>query len=116
MYGTRFFNNYLLVQIKDTEGTFWGYQKIFEDGKKLFLTGQKKKGCFYSVGQDTTERIYICEGFATAVTIHKATDCYTVAAWDCGNLVSVAKEIRRKYKQAKIIICADDDRKNPSQM
>ena len=51
----------------------------------------------------------IAEGFATAASIHEATGLPVVIAFNCGNLVSVAKAIRAWLPPARIVIAADDD-------
>ncbi|MCM1223460.1 MAG: AAA family ATPase, partial [Lachnospiraceae bacterium] len=98
----------LVVPLYDITGKLWTLQHIAPDGEKRFLPGGRKKGCFCPFG-DTTDTIVVCEGFATASSIHAATGFYTVAAMDAGNLLPVASEIRRKYPTAKLIIAADND-------
>lgn len=98
----------LVVPLYDSAGKLWSLQHINPDGEKRFLPGGRKKGCFCPFG-DETDTIVICEGFATAASIHAATGFYTVAAMDAGNLSPVACEIRNKHPKAKIIIAADND-------
>lgn len=105
----------LLVPVKDINGSITGLQFINEDGEKKFLTGSKIDGCFHQIGEIETE-VLICEGFATGATLHKATGKPVVIAFNAGNLVAVAKEIRSQYPDISISICGDDDRfteKNP---
>jgi putative DNA primase/helicase len=79
---------------------------------KDFLPGGKKRGCFYAIGRPSTEAtptVVICEGYATAASIHEATGYPVVMAFDAGNLGPVAERIRSKYPAARIIIAADND-------
>lgn len=114
--GAKIKNDVVVVPVRDVEGKLWGLQKIFPDGKKLFMAGTKKKGNFHVLRgpKPITECsvIYICEGFATAGTIHKATGETVVVAFDSGNLEPVCKTIRRHCPNAGIIVCGDDDRGN----
>jgi len=98
----------LVVPLYDSAGELWTLQYIRPDGEKRFLAGGRKQGCFCPFG-DETETIVVCEGFATAASIHAATGFYTVAAMDAGNLSPVACEIRSKHPKAKLIIAADND-------
>lgn len=92
-------------------GKLWTYQRITQDGDKLFLTGGKKQGCFFPMTAASEDKgvILITEGFATAASVREATGLPTLAAFDAGNLLPVAKDMRSKYPESKIIICADND-------
>lgn len=52
----------------------------------------------------------VSEGYATAATLAEAFGHTTVAAFDSGNLMSVAKALHQKYPGKPIIIAGDDDR------
>ncbi len=100
----------LLVPLTDVEGNWSSLQFIAHDGSKRFLTGGRKRGLFYAIGDiDPNEEIFICEGFATTATVREAAKKAAIVAFDCGNLLPVAKELRAKYPRAKLIFCADDD-------
>jgi hypothetical protein len=62
---------------------------------------------------ETQNPIFISEGYATAASIHQATNSPVVVAFDCGNLKSVVQNLREKYPQARLVIAADDDRETP---
>lgn len=106
----------LLVPMRDINGRLWGIQQI-TNGKggnnKFFIMGQKKQGCFHMIPDDAdlsgTEPVYVCEGFATGVSIHLATQGVVVVAFDAGNLESVAQAIRKENPDKPMIICCDDD-------
>ena len=53
--------------------------------------------------------ILIGEGYATAATVHEATGLPTVMCVDSGNMAKVAKAIRSKYPNHRLMFCADDD-------
>jgi putative DNA primase/helicase len=53
--------------------------------------------------------VLICEGYATGASIHMATGLPVAIAFDCGNLQPVAEILHKRYRDARILICADDD-------
>lgn len=89
-------------------GRLVSVQFISEDGGKLYLKGAQKSGVCSFIGE-VTDTILICEGWATGATLHEATQLYVAVALDSGNLVHVAKEIRKQYPCARIVMCADND-------
>lgn len=96
------------------KGKIVSYQRIFPvrlpDGtNKRFLKGGHKKGCYHPIGNKGTGDLGICEGFATGASIHEATGDDVVVAFDAGNLLHVARAMREKYPNRKIILWADDD-------
>jgi putative DNA primase/helicase len=108
----------LVVPMRDTNGRLWGVQQITwrpdkNKSDKYFITGQRKQGCYLSIPEDadllSTEPVYLCEGFATGVSLHKATHQVVIVAFDAGNLLSVAQAIRAEAPDKPIIICGDDD-------
>lgn len=106
--GARQVDNMLLVPVWDIDGTLHGLQRIFPDGDKKFLLSTAKKGHFFTIGEPGDTNL-ICEGYATACTLHQTTGHFVIVAFDKGNLKSVAEVWRVKLPNAKIIICADDD-------
>lgn len=98
----------LLVPLYDMTGAMAGVQRISPDGSKRFPWGFAKKGCFAWL-EGAQETVLICEGYATACTLHAATGYAVVAALDAGNLPEVAPVIKQVLPQARIVICADND-------
>lgn len=110
--GTKVLGKLLLVPIRDAEGALRSLQVILSDGTKRFLKGGAIEGCFTWLrrGTETTPRIYLCEGLATGTTIHAATGCRPVAvAFSCGNLLPVARGLRKALPGGRFTICADND-------
>ena len=54
--------------------------------------------------------ILIGEGFATVASLVKETGAPGIVAFNAGNLLPVAKSMRRLNPHAEIVICGDDDR------
>jgi putative DNA primase/helicase len=110
--GARVHDGRLVIPIRNKDRELRSLQFIAADGKKLYLSGGEKKGCYFSVGKPAGV-ICIGEGFATMATVQEATGHACVVAFDCGNLEPVANVIREKFPNATIVICADDDHKTP---
>lgn len=104
--------NTLVIPIIKIAGKICSLQFIHPDGFKVLLSGGAKKGNFMLVhGLINNSVIRIAEGFATACTLAQSyPDSCVIAAIDLGNLQPVATLIRHHWPEAKIIICADDDR------
>jgi putative DNA primase/helicase len=108
-HGIRQRGDRLLIPLRDGEGTLWNVQTIAPDGAKRFLYGGRKRGLYHAIGGTVAGVLCIAEGYATAASIHEATKHPVAVAFDCGNLLPVAKLVRAKYPQATITICADND-------
>lgn len=89
-------------------GAVSSLQFINSDGQKRFLSGGEKGG--YLIGKiEAGAPICIAEGFATGASIHEATGYPVLIAFDAGNLLKIAEEVRTTYPEARIVLCADDD-------
>jgi putative DNA primase/helicase len=53
--------------------------------------------------------LYVAEGYATAATVHAATGFTVLVAFNAGNLLAVAKQIRTKNPASTVIVAADND-------
>ena len=99
---------HLCVPMINEDGELRNVQRIYND-KKRFLKSGEKTGCFHIL-REGEGIIYIAEGFATAATIAEAMEIgMVVCAFDAGNLIHVANSLRRKFANAAIVICADND-------
>jgi putative DNA primase/helicase len=108
-YGLKAFGENLLVPLQDMAKIIHGLQFISPDGTKKFKTGTNKAGHFFKIGKSKDKTVIICEGYATGASIHQTTGHAVVIAFDSGNLLPVAQNIRAKYPDMKIIIATDDD-------
>jgi phage/plasmid primase-like uncharacterized protein len=106
-HGIRERNGLLIVPVL-IGGVITSYQKISADGEKLFLPGGRVQGGYFVIGE-LGETIVICESYGTSSTIFEVFGLPVIIAFGAGNLEAVAKEIRRKYPDALIVIAADDD-------
>jgi phage/plasmid primase-like uncharacterized protein len=108
-HGLKADGNAILVPMHDIDGLLHNRQKIGPDGTKRFLFGGRVDGCFHALGELAGDVLVIAEGFATAATIHEATELPVAIAFDSGNLPKVARAIRKRHPDAKIVIAGDDD-------
>lgn len=98
----------ILVAMRDIDGKIWSVQEIGPTGWKHNQEGARRKGCFFQIGE-FGDTFCIGEGFATCATLHMATGYAVASTGDAGNLEPVARALRKKYPDATIIICGDDD-------
>jgi len=102
------------IPATDVDGKQWTMQYIREDGSKRFAKDSRKEVCFHVVGGlDALAKapvLVIGEGYATAGSLSQTLGFATVAAFDSGNLVPVAKALHEKYPDKPIVIAGDDDK------
>ena len=108
-YGLRQSGENLLISLRDGMGETHGCQFIDTNGTKKFKTGTAKQGHYFSIGKPKDNILLICEGYATGASLHEATGYLVAVAFDAGNLLSVASNLRKKFPEMKLIICADND-------
>ena len=88
-------------------------QRINSEGKK-FWPSAEVVGLYLIVGAKLFDRknplIYLCEGWATAWSVSGCAEATAVVAFNTGGLLPVAKRIRDKYTDLRLIIAADNDR------
>ncbi|MDE9563541.1 AAA family ATPase [Xenorhabdus bovienii] len=101
----------LLLPLTTLDKKVTGALLIWPDGKRKHLFGSKKKGSLIalSVWEKYPDTVLITEGYATALTVNQLYNGLVLAALDEGNLFPVAKTIRERWPDAKIIIAADND-------
>ena len=112
-------DNRLAVGLMDVDTKFMSIQWISPDGEKRFFANAPTSGAFYSFGLEKLEKeknsvTLIGEGYGTMATIFALLDEQTpcVAAMNCGNLMAVAKALKDKYPECRIVILADNDHHN----
>jgi len=114
-FNVRFTRGSIVLPVYGFDRVLSGLQFIDPEGNKKFLTGTVKKGKFCILGNSINPMEYmaVSEGYATGASVRMATNWIVFIAFDAGNLIHVAKAVREKYQQAKIVICGDDDLGNP---
>jgi putative DNA primase/helicase len=106
--------NALLLPLSDPSGTLRSLQAIFPakhpilERDKDFLPAGGLAGLFWWIGA-RTETVIICEGFATAATLHEQSGHRVYMAFTAGNLLAVGRIVRERLPSANIVFAADND-------
>jgi len=97
----------LVCRVQSPDGILTSLQFIGPNGTKRFLrNGKTSGGCSSLKG---SKQLVVCEGPATGASLHEATGATVVCAFNCGNMLAVAKAIREKHPNGDIVIAGDDD-------
>lgn len=115
-HGLRQRGHELIAALIDADYRLHNVQRIAPDGTKRFAKGARVTGLFWLAGGVMFHHgtpnlcpVVIAEGVATAAAIREATGFGAVAAMSCGNLLPVARSIRRMIGGRPLIIAADWD-------
>lgn len=111
-YGIRQLRESLVIAARDVHGDLHTLQFIGADGSKRFLIGGRIVGCYFAIGRPAGS-LLVCEGLATASTLHQATGRAVAVCFSCGNLLPVARALRLKFPDLRLIVCADNDSQTP---
>lgn len=107
-WGLRQLRDMLLIPARDAAGALHTLQFIGPDGDKRFLTGGRIAETYFAIGKPA-ETLLLAEGYATAATVYEATGQATACCFNAGNLMPVARALRRKFPRLRFVICADAD-------
>ncbi|WP_435339327.1 primase-helicase zinc-binding domain-containing protein [Klebsiella aerogenes] len=101
----------VVVPLYDDAGALVNVQLINSDGLKRTLKGGAVKGaCHIIKGQKQTgKRLWIAEGYATALSVHHLTGETVMVALSSVNLLSLASLARQKHPACQILVAADRD-------
>ena len=101
----------VVVPLYDDSGALVNLQLINADGLKRTLKGGQVKGsCHIIEGQKQAgKRLWIAEGYATALTVHHLTGETVMVALSSVNLLSLASLARQKHPACQIVLAADRD-------
>ena len=101
----------MAVPLYDESGALVNLQLVNADGIKRTLKGGAVKGCCHTLEgkEQAGKRLWIAEGYATALTVHHLTGETVMVALSSVNLLSLASLARSKYPACQIILAADRD-------
>ncbi|MBN6400529.1 toprim domain-containing protein [Enterobacter hormaechei] len=101
----------VVVPLYDDTGALVNLQLISSDGLKRTLKGGQVKGaCHVIEGQKQAgKRLWIAEGYATALTVHHLTGETVMVALSSVNFLSLASLARQKSPACQIVLAADRD-------
>lgn len=107
-------NGALIVPMRSLTGTLQGAQVIewnpqTREHEKKMLTGMKAKGAVFRLGSPRASTVWLCEGYATAISIKLACEqmrlnAAVVACFSDSNLAHVAPHV-----QGERYVFADND-------
>lgn len=108
----------VVVPLHDDTGALVNLQLINADGLKRTLKGGAVKGaCHIIEGQKQAgKRLWIAEGYATALIVHHLTGETVLVALSSVNLLSLASLARQKYPACQIVLAADRDLNGDGQL
>ena len=102
----------LLIPVYSHTGQLQGIHQITGSGYKL-MRGTFKDGLLWIGGGLSTgevpNRLYIAEGWATAVAVHMRTRNPVIVAFATSNLMSAGQWARARYPDAEIVYAVDND-------
>ena len=107
----------LLIPMRNVDGELVCLQRIWPDStrRQMWQPGGCR-GLYDTIGAKhyrETKTLHVCEGWTTGWSIHLATKSAVIVAFFDGGLKTVGKIIKKKYPEARIVICADNDRWKP---
>lgn len=99
------------VPLYDESGALVNLQLINADGLKRTLKGGQVKGACHVIEgkKQAGKRLWIAEGYATALTVHHLTGETVMVALSSVNLLSLAGLARLQHPACQIVIAADRD-------
>lgn len=100
-HGVRQEGDLLLLPMRDG-AELHSLQTINTAGDKLFLSGGRVAGCYFSIGKPD-DAVCITEGFATGATVRETTGHAVAVAFNAGNLDAVARTLRAKLPDVRIL-------------
>ncbi|EOC1424919.1 toprim domain-containing protein [Cronobacter dublinensis] len=109
--GVTFSAGDVVVPLHDGTGALVNLQLINADGLKRTLKGGAVKGCSHTLEgkKQAGKRLWIAEGYATALTVHHLTGETVMVALSSVNLLSLASQARQKHPACQIVLAADRD-------
>ena len=101
----------VVVPLYDDTGALVNLQLINADGLKRTLKGGQVKGACHIIEgkKQAGKRLWIAEGYATALTVHHLTGETVMVALSSVNLLSLASFARQKHPACQIVLAADRD-------
>ncbi|MFW2324878.1 MULTISPECIES: primase-helicase zinc-binding domain-containing protein [Klebsiella pneumoniae complex] len=101
----------VVVPLYDDTGALVNLQLINSNGLKRTLKGGAVKGACHTIEgkKQAGKRLWIAEGYATALTVHHLTGETVMVALSSVNLLSLASLVRQKHPACQIVLAADRD-------
>jgi putative DNA primase/helicase len=84
-------------------------QTIGTAGDKRSLYGGGVADCYYGLASKPSNVLLIAEGWATAASLHESTGYAVAISFGASNLEAVARGLRERYPDVRIVLAADRD-------
>ncbi|MGF2703376.1 primase-helicase zinc-binding domain-containing protein [Enterobacter hormaechei] len=109
--GVTFHAGDVAVPLYDDTGALVNLQLINSEGLKRTLKGGAVKGTWHTIEgkKEAGKRLWIAEGYATALTVHHLTGETVMVALSSVNLLSLASFARSQHPACQIVLAADRD-------
>ena len=114
--GVSFAAGDVLIPLTGEDGTAINVQLISAAGDKRTLPGGQVKGTYWLAGEPDGKTLWLTEGYATGLTVHRLTGQAVYVALSANNLPSLAKRLRESYPGAMMLIAADRDDNGTGQL
>lgn len=114
--GVSFAAGDVLIPLTGEDGTAINVQLISAAGDKRTLPGGQVKGTYWLAGEPDGKTLWLTEGYATGLTVHRLTGQPVYVALSANNLPSLAKRLRESYPGALMLIAADRDDNGTGQL
>lgn len=110
-FNARADDQFIVIPLVDFHGELQAIQRIgmAEKNNKLNLKGSVMKNTFCVIGNETTQVLCVCEGWATAISIHLSTGCKVFFGAALHSLVEITQMVRKRWPHHTIVLCADND-------
>lgn len=106
----------MLIPLTGEDGTAVNVQLISAAGDKRTLPGGQVKGTYWLAGEPDGKTLWLTEGYATGLTVHRLTGEAVYVALSANNLPSLAKQLRESHPDAMMLIAADRDDNGTGQL
>lgn len=114
--GIRFAAGDVLVPLTGTDGESVNVQLISAAGDKRTLPGGQVRGTHHLCGTPDGSTLWLTEGYATGLTVHRLTGQAVYVALSANNLPALAKQLRQSFPDALMLIAADRDDNGTGQL
>ena len=114
--GISFATGDVLIPLTGEDGTAVNVQLISAAGDKRTLPGGQVKGTYWLAGEPDGKTLWLTEGYATGLTVHRLTGEAVYVALSANNLPSLAKQLRESHPDAMMLIAADRDDNGTGQL
>ncbi len=114
--GVSFAAGDVLIPLTGEDGTAINVQLISAAGDKRTLPGGQVKGTYWLAGEPDGKTLWLTEGYATGLTVHRLTGQAVYVALSANNLPALAKRLRESHPDAMMLIAADRDDNGTGQL